>query len=239
MILNYKNLFSVKEKIILITGSSSDMAKPLIEYFNYNGAEVILVDKKKTNQKKGIFFKYDLSKKKSVLSFSKIILKKYKKIDAIINFIGVSNPKNFEYNFKVNIFSIYYLVNGILNIIKNKNCSIVNITSLNAELGFKNNPGYNSSKGALKMLSKSLAVDLAKYKIRVNNVGPGYIRTKMTKKSFSNKKEKKNRLSRMLIKKYGEPEDIIGIIIFLITSGSNYVTGQDFYIDGGFLSKGV
>ena len=236
--LNSKNLFSVKEKTILVTGSSSDMARPLIEYLNSNGAEVIMVDKK-SNQNKVNFYKYDLSKKKSVLKFSKIILKKYTKIDAIINFIGISNPKDFEYNFKVNIFSIYYLVYGILNIIKNKECSIVNITSLNAELGFKNNPGYNSSKGALKMLSKSLAVDLAKYKIRVNNVGPGYIRTKMTKKSFFNKKEKKNRLSRMLIKKYGEPDDIVGIIIFLITNGSNYVTGQDFYIDGGFLSTGI
>ena len=71
MILNYRNLFSVQKKIILITGSSSDMAKPLIEYFKYNGAELILVDKKNTNRIKENFFKYDLSKKKNVLSFSK------------------------------------------------------------------------------------------------------------------------------------------------------------------------
>ena len=63
MILNSKNLFSVKEKTILVTGSSSDMARPLIEYLNSNGAEVIMVDKK-SNQNKVNFYKYDLSKKK-------------------------------------------------------------------------------------------------------------------------------------------------------------------------------
>ena len=59
------------------------------------------------------------------------------------------------------------------------------------ELGFTNNPGYNSSKGA-KSLTKSLATDLAKFNIRVNNIGPGYIKTKMTKASFIKKKEIKD-----------------------------------------------
>ena len=89
------------------------------------------------------------------------------------------------------------------------------------------------------MLSKSLAVDLAKYNIRVNNVGPGYIKTKMTKKSFMNKNKRNERISRMLIKRYGNPEEVVGAIIFLITNASSYITGQDLYVDGGFLTKGI
>ena len=67
-------------------------------------------------------------------------------------------------------------------IMKNqKSGSIINITSINAELGFPNNPAYVASKGGLKMLTKSLAKDLGKFGIRVNNLGPGYILTDMTK----------------------------------------------------------
>ena len=89
------------------------------------------------------------------------------------------------------------------------------------------------------MLSKSMAYDLSKFNVRVNNIGPGFIKTKMTKESFSNKLEKQKRLSRMHFKKYGKPEDLIGLIIYLVSDASSYTTGQDFYIDGGFLSKGV
>ena len=88
-------------------------------------------------------------------------------------------------------------------------------------------------------MTRSLAEDYSKKNIRVNAILPGYIKTKMTKKSFLNKKERNKRLSRMLIKRYGEPEEIVGAVIFLITRASSYVTGQDFYIDGGFLAKGI
>ena len=233
------NLFSVKNKIVLISGSSSDMANPLCKYLIQNGAQLILIDKHDLNRKSRNFFKCDLAQKRKILNLCKIIKKKYKKIDAIVNFVGISDPKNFEKNFNVNTFSIYYLIYGLLKLLKFNEVSIVNITSLNSELGFTNNPGYNSSKGALKSLTKSLATDLAKFNIRVNNIGPGYIKTKMTRKSFLNKKEKNKRLSRMLIKRYGEPEEIVGAVIFLITKASSYVTGQDFYIDGGFLAKGI
>ena len=74
----------------------------------------------------------------------------------------------------------------IIEKMKKRGGSIVNVTSLNSELGFSNNPGYVSSKGALKMLTKSFCVDYSKYKIRINNIGPGYIKTQMTKKKFQN-----------------------------------------------------
>ena len=70
---------------------------------------------------------------------------------------------------------------------KNKSGSIINITSLNAELAFPNNPAYVASKGGLKMLGKALARDWGIYGIRVNNLGPGYIKTDMTEASFKKK----------------------------------------------------
>lgn len=232
-----KHLFSIKNKICIITGSEGGMGKDISNLLENNGAKVIKVDIKKKNKLN--YYQVDLSDKNDLLIFSNKIKKKYDRIDAIINLAGISDPINFEKNFKVNIFSVYYLVNNFLELMKKDGGSIVNITSLNSELGFKNNPGYNSSKGALKLLTKSMAVDYGKYNIRVNNLGPGYVKTNMTRISFQNKISRKKRLNRMIIKRYGNPSDLFGIILYLISGSSKYVTGQDFYIDGGFLSKGI
>ena len=89
------------------------------------------------------------------------------------------------------------------------------------------------------MLTKSFCLDYAKYKIRINNLGPGYIKTKMTRKRFLNLSERKKRIDRIPLGKYGKPEDLVGPVIFLMSEASSYMTGQDLYIDGGFLAKGI
>ena len=114
---------------------------------------------------------------------------------------------------------------------------MINITSLNSELGFPNNPAYVSMKGGLKQLTKSLAIDLGEFNIRVNNLGPGYIKTNMTKGSWKNRKTEIE--DRTILGRWGEPEDLLGTVIFLLSSASNYITGQDIYVDGGYLAKGM
>ena len=86
--------------------------------------------------------------------------------------------------------------------------SIINITSLAAELGFPDNVAYVASKGGLKQLTKAMAIDLAKKNIRVNSVGPGYVKTKMTRKSWLNKKKRNNRSDRIILKRWANPKDI-------------------------------
>ena len=117
--------------------------------------------------------------------------------------------------------------------------SIINITSINAELGFPNNPAYVTSKGGLKMLTKSLARDFGKYGIRVNNLGPGYIVTEMTKKSYQNKKSRMIKQRHTLLGRWGDLTDLIGPCVFLASDASGYVTGQDIYVDGGWLANGL
>ena len=84
-----------------------------------------------------------------------------------------------------------------------------------------------------------MALDYGKYNIRVNNLGPGYIKTEMTKISFNSKILREKRLNRMIFQRYGNPDDLFGLILYLLSNSSKYVTGQDFYIDGGFLAKGI
>ena len=106
-------------------------------------------------------------------------------------------------------------------------------------MGFSNNPGYVSSKGALSALTKALCKDFGKYNIRVNSICPGYIKTKMTEKSFKNSKLSKQRISRNIIQRWGQPKDIIGTIILLSSKSSSYITGSEIVIDGGFSVNGI
>ncbi len=89
------------------------------------------------------------------------------------------------------------------------------------------------------MLTKSLAKDYGKYGIRVNNLGPGYIQTDMTKKSYKNKKTRNAREKQTLLGKWGNVSDLIGPCIFLASDSSKYITGQDIYVDGGWLANGL
>ena len=96
-----------------------------------------------------------------------------------------------------------------------------------------------SSKGAVLSLTKALALDYGKYNVKVNSISPGYINEGMSKMSFKDKKKRQERLNRMIIKRWGNPKDLYGAIDFLISDKSNYITGQDLVIDGGWLSKGL
>ena len=240
--LKINNLFNIKKKICVVSGANGGLGSKIVKGLLLNGAIVIGIDIKTTKniQSKNFqFIKVDLTKKKETHKLFVFIKKKFKKIDSIINICGVSDPNNFNNNIDVNLIAPFNLINSLQKLLFKKDSTIVNITSLNAELGFSKNPGYNSSKGALKMLTKALANDLAKNNVRVNNIGPGYFLTDMTKKFYKNKKARNVRLSRIPMNRYGKPDELVGSIIYLISNASSYITGQDIYIDGGLLSKGI
>jgi NAD(P)-dependent dehydrogenase (short-subunit alcohol dehydrogenase family) len=258
--MNYiNNLFSLAGKIAIVTGAANGNGESLSEALLRAGARVILVDNDKKNlsktklkfQKlrlKPIIFTCDITNSDNLLELKSFVLKNFKQIDILINNAGVTYshslldyPQIFWDNtYKVNLKAPFELSKIFGNIMKKqKSGVIINITSINAEVAFPNNPAYVSFKGALKQLTKSLALDLGKYGIRVNNVGPGYIRTNMTKKSWQNKSRRKKIENKTILKRWGTPDDLSGIVIFLSSDASSYITSQDFYVDGGWLSKGL
>ena len=249
-----ENLFSIEGKVIIITGSGRGIGYQLaVELAKYSSI-IYSLDKKFTKKipknlsSNIIQIKCDITDYKKIKQVFKKIFVKEKRIDVLINNAGVSfasQKKNQSYSEKdwietinVNLTGSFYCSQEVVKyMLKQRNGSIINITSINAELGFPRNPAYNASKGGLKMLGKAFAKDWSKFGIRVNNIGPGYIKTEMTSKRFVNKKTRLERQNQTLVGRWGEPDDLIGPCIFLASNASKYMTGQDLYIDGGWITN--
>lgn len=250
------DLFSVKNKIVIITGSGKGIGMHLATSIAEHGAYVYAIDKlfknsfKKKSPPNLFQVKCDVSNRNKFQKICKKIFIKHKKIDVLINNAGISRPlkkeqqiypeKDWLETIKINLTASFNCSQAVIEYMcKNNHGSIINITSINAERGFPRNPSYVASKGGLKMLGKALAKDWGKCGIRVNNIGPGYIKTDMTKKTFSNKKTRIERSNHTLLGRWGLPKDLVGPCIFLASDASSYITGQDIYVDGGWLANSL
>ena len=224
---------------ILITGASRGLGKKLYNYFKLNH-EVYSISRTPGKTKND--FICDLSDIKKL----KEISRKIYEIDVIINnaaitFVSKDKIENFKQIIQTNLNSSYFVSSIFLKQLKkSKKASIINISSINAFQGFKNNPGYVASKTGLVGLTRALALDYNKYKIRVNCVSPGYLKDgSMTMKSYKDKKRRKKISDRTILKRWGSCKDIFGVIEYLISNKSSYVTGQNFIVDGGWLAQGI
>ena len=132
----------------------------------------------------------------------------------------------------VNLNGPFYLTKILLkNMVKNKKGRIINISSISGTDGNKGQSNYSASKGGLLAFTKSLAKEVGKRNITVNCIAPGIIETDMI--SDLSDTVKKGYLQRIPLKKFGKPEDISKMILFLCSDEASYITGQTFYIDGG------
>ena len=240
--------------MIIVTGAGRGIGYELATNLAKYSAIIYSLDKKfakKTpkNLSSNITeIKCDITNSKKIRQVFKKIFLKEKRIDVLINNAGVSfasqkksqsySEKDWIQTINVNLTGSFYCSQEVIKyMLKQRNGSIINITSINAELGFPRNPAYNASKGGLKMLGKAFAKDWSKFGIRVNNIGPGYIKTEMTSKRFANEKTRLERQNQTLVGRWGEPDDLIGPCIFLASNASKYMTGQDLYIDGGWITN--
>ena len=219
------------------------------------GAQVLAVDKLKISDVPYESYKCNIEDRKDIEGLIEHCNQEYDTMDILINNAGVGFAHNildypfedWDKTYKVNLLAPFLLTQAIAPLmIKNGKGSIINITSLNAEMAFPNNPAYPATKGGLKMLSKAFAYELAKNKIRVNNIGPGYFKTEFHKQD--GRVEKLNwedsvilreRSQKTLLGRWGSPKDVAGLAVFLCSDASSYITGQDIYVDGGWLTKGL
>jgi len=245
-------LFSIKDYVIIVTGAGRGNGKSIAIGLANAGAIVFGLDLefKSIIEIPNLHYRVcDITDPESFKTICEEIYSKHKRIDSLINNAGVTFTKQDEHQYNlehwhktlsVNLTAVFSLSQIALSYMKkNGSGSIINITSLGAEFGFPNNPAYVASKGGLKMLTKAFARDWGRKGIRFNNLGPGYLRTEMTMKSYGNERKRKQREQNILLGRWGNPEDLIGPCIFLVSNASAYITGQDIYVDGGWTANGL
>lgn len=236
-----------KNKTLLITGGLGDFGKVIVKKFLKHNAKVIITTTKKDNfknSKKLNIIYLNFNNKDSLTLFEKK-LKGIDKIDYLINNAGI-NILNEIYNIKksdleninnVNLIGPVWLTKLIsLKMKKNKFGRIINISSIYGNVSKEKRSLYSISKFGLNGLTKSSALDLAKFNILVNSISPGVFNTQLTKKILKHrgiKLVKKN----IPLGRLGDPEMIANLCIFLCSDLNNYITGQDIVIDGGYTSQ--
>lgn len=254
-----EELFSLRDKVAIVTGAARGNGKAIAEGLLKAGARVAMVDidGDGVNSSAAEFrnqsldahaYTCDLADASAIERLVTEIVSSCSSIDVLVNNAGVTfGYPQLEYpddawdkTYQVNLRAVFLLSRAVgREMVKRGKGSIINITSLNAEMAFPANPAYMACKGAVRQLTKSLAIDLGPLGIRANNVGPGYFVTEMTARSWNDPEKRRQRTEHTVLGRWGEPRDLAGVVIFLASDASSYVTGQDIYVDGGWLIKGL
>ena len=254
----YLKKYNLKNKYALVTGAGKGLGKACAIALAEAGCNLIIVSR----TKKDLDVVSKIAKKLKVKCKSytcdvtnyneiKNIINKQTRIDILVNNAGNNIPehftkvktKNMEYLVKVNTIATFNIAQlCAIKMMKLKNRkkvggSIINMTSQMGHVGGPIRSVYNMNKWGLEGLTKGMAVDLAKYNIRVNAVAPTFVVTPMTKKFLKNKKFKKETLNNIPLGRFAEMSEISSTVVFLASDAASMIHGTSILVDGGWTAK--
>lgn len=251
------NLFSLKNKVALITGASSGIGHHLCRVYAKAGAQVIaiarrevqLVELVETITSEGGSADYlalDLSVDLDYSEFVRNVSSIAGPPDILVNAAGINlrQPadettqegwsKTLELNLSVPFFLAQALVPGMVK----KSCGrIINIASLQSYRAFENGIAYGASKGGIAQLTRAMAQAWSQKTITANAIAPGFFPTELTQAVFTNEKLLNQHAAATAVGRNGKMDDLDGVSILLASSASAYITGQIIAVDGGYLAK--
>lgn len=251
-------LFSLSGKTALVTGGSRGIGLALAKGLAEHGANVAIIARTKEqleaarqqiqtdSDKKVWAFSFDLKNIKAIEALFENIVSETKGIDILVNCAGITvrgpsedvDLKTWHQVIEVNLTAAFVISQAFCRHRKQvaKAGRIINIGSLTCHGARPTTAAYASSKGGLLMLTKTLAVEWAKYNINVNAIGPGYIATDLTEPLRSDEDFNEWVLSKTPLGRWGQPEDLVGTAVLLASKAGDFITGQIIYVDGGWLA---
>jgi len=250
-----ESLFSLSGKTALVTGAAGGIGGALAEALYQAGAHVALTDinldvlheiKVRLGDRASVF-KLDMTDKSSFKSVVDDVAKVAGRIDILVNCAGINKREGFadveeamyDKIMSINLKGAFFLSQAVAYYMKAQNGGVVlNIGSHNTGANLGGVSVYAASKSGLMALTRSMAVEWAKYNIRANCLSPGHIKTELTTPTWAHPERSKYLLDRIALDRPGYPEDLLGLAIALCSDSSSYITGQEFRIDGGFLAGG-
>ena len=254
----YLKKYNLKSKYALVTGAGKGLGRACAIALAEAGCNLIIVSrtKKDLDGVSKIIKKLKVKCKSytcDVTNYNEIktIINKQTRIDILVNNAGNNIPehftkvktKNMEYLVKVNTIATFNIAQlCAIKMMKLKNRkkvggSIINMSSQMGHVGGPIRSVYNMNKWGLEGLTKGMAVDLAKYNIRVNAVAPTFVVTPMTKKFLKNKKFKKETLNNIPLGRFAEMSEIASTVVFLASDAASMIHGTSILVDGGWTAK--
>lgn len=249
--------FSLEGKCGLVTGAGSGIGKGMATGLAEARAKVALAGRNMEKLENAaaemtasgldaVPLQVDMAQPDSISNLVEAVVKEFGRIDFLFNNAGIIHRapaeefpiKEWEEMIKVNLTGPFLLSQAVARhmIEKGIKGSIVNTSSLIAVFGGVTVPAYAATKGGLTQLTKSMCNDLAKYGIRVNAIGPGWVKTEMTDAVQNNPERFQAISARIPLGRWADPYDLAGLAVFLASEASAYISGQVIFIDGGYLS---
>jgi 3-oxoacyl-[acyl-carrier protein] reductase len=243
----------LRGKTALITGCLKGIGYEALQLFARNGADILACcqhedpvfeeHRQKLAAETGVTitpYYFDLSNAEEIMSAMKRVAAEKRRVDILLNIAGTTEDSLFHMTtmasmrrvFEINFFSQMLVSQYVSKLmVRQKSGTIINVSSITAIDGNVGQTSYSASKAALIGATKTLASELAEYNIRVNAIAPGIIQTDMTAAIPAQTFEKL--CSRIPMGRAGLPSEVAGVMLFLASDLSSYVTGQVLRIDGG------
>ena len=248
-------LFDLTGKVGIVTGGSGSIGKSLALALADAGADIVIATGHSVDQAKNVAeeirkkkrnslaLKADVSNTEDLQKMVSRVLKEFGKIDILINnaAINIFRPaedfslEDWNKVLSVDLTGVFLCSQAVGRVmIEQRKGKIVNVASVGGMCGtYRKAVAYDASKAGVINLTRSLAVEWGKYHINVNAVAPGMIESDLTRKRLEDRAFSKYFVERVPLQKIGQPEDLAGIVIFLSSEASDWVTGQTIVADGG------
>ena len=240
-------------KVAIVTGAGSGIGYAIAERLSAEGATVCVNylgyedDAKALVQRlpKAIAFKADVSKAVEVQAMVAATVKQLGSVDVLINNAGLERSVPFldideatwDLMLDVDLKGAFFCAQACGRVMRDsgRGGSIVNISSIHEDVPFPGFTPYCAAKGGLRMLMRNAAIELAPYKIRVNNVAPGAIATPINAETLNHPERVAMLKTIVPLMRMGTPDEVAEVALFLASGRSSYVTGSTYYVDGGMV----
>lgn len=247
---------ALKGKVALVTGAGSGIGQAIAVRFAQEGAHVVVnthpggkhsgtnvADPVVKFDKDAFAIEANVDNRAEVDGMVQKIVQKFGRLDICVNNAGIEFKKPFlditddEWNkvLSVNLYGSFVVsqVAARQMVKQGQGGKLIFISSIHEDVPFPQFAPYCASKGGERMLMRNLALELAPHKINVNNIAPGAIATPINQKVLDNPEELKKAIEPIPLARFGKPEEVAALALFLAGSESEYVTGSTYYVDGG------